>query len=69
MPPAHDFAHRRRTETEAKAKVVASVWGAKCIKFLATLAFCLGQFGRKGRIHPFLSNRPEAKQLARQGIE
>ena len=30
--------HRRRTETEAKAKVVASVWGATFIKFLAALA-------------------------------
>ena len=25
--------HRRRMETEAKAKVVASVWGAKWIQF------------------------------------
>ena len=30
--------HRRRMETEAKAKVVASVWGAKFIKFFAALA-------------------------------
>ena len=30
--------HRRRMETEGKAKVVASVWGAKFVKFLAELA-------------------------------
>ena len=30
--------NRRRIKTEAKAKVVASVWGAKCIQFLAALA-------------------------------
>ena len=40
--------HRRRVETEAKAKVVASVWGAKFIKFLAALAIFLGIFGRIG---------------------
>ena len=30
--------HRRRIETEGKAKVVASVWGAKFVQFLAALA-------------------------------
>ena len=30
--------HRRRMETEAKAKVVANVCGAKFIQFLAALA-------------------------------
>ena len=30
--------HRRRMETEGKAKVVASVWGAKFVQFLAALA-------------------------------
>ena len=30
--------HRRRMETEEKAKVDASVWGAKFIQFLAALA-------------------------------
>ena len=30
--------HRRRIEREAKAKVVASVWGADFVQFLATLA-------------------------------
>ena len=29
---------QRRMEREAKAKVIASVWGAKFIKFLAALA-------------------------------
>ena len=36
--PGKPIKHRRRMETEAKAKVVASVWGAKFIKFLAALA-------------------------------
>ena len=35
---AKSVSHRRRMETEAKAKVVASVMGAKFIQFLATLA-------------------------------
>ena len=30
--------HRRRKETEGKAKVVTSVWGAKFVQFLAALA-------------------------------
>ena len=30
--------HRRRKETEGKAKVVASVWVAKFVQFLAALA-------------------------------
>ena len=30
--------HRRRINTEEKAKVVAAVWGTKFIKFLAALA-------------------------------
>ena len=41
--------HGRRIETEGKAKVVASVWGAEFVQSLAALAkFCLGIFGRKG---------------------
>ena len=31
-------AYRRRIKTEEKAKVVASVWGAEFIQFLAALA-------------------------------
>ena len=30
--------HRRKKKIEAKAKVVASVWGTEFIKFLAALA-------------------------------
>ena len=30
--------HRRRMEREAKAKVVAFVWGAEFVQFLAALA-------------------------------
>ena len=30
--------HRRRIKTEEKAKIVASVWGAEFIQFLAALA-------------------------------
>ena len=36
--PVHQYAHRRRMETEAKAKVVPSVWGADIVQFLAALA-------------------------------
>ena len=32
------FDHRRRMEREGKAKVVASIWGANCVQFLAMLA-------------------------------
>ena len=32
------FPHRRRINTEEKAKVVAAVWGTEFIKFLAALA-------------------------------
>ena len=31
--------HRRRMKTEAKAKVVASVWGEEFTQFLAVLAY------------------------------
>ena len=51
--------HKRRMETEDKAKVVASAWGAKFIQFLAGLAVLpqsiwkkllnsAGLFGRNG---------------------
>ena len=33
--------HRRRMEREAKAKVIASVWGAHIFQFLAALAVLL----------------------------
>ena len=35
-------------EREAKAKVVASVWGADFVQFLAALAVLHGRFGRIG---------------------
>ena len=35
--------HRRRIEREAKAKVVASIWGADFVQFLATLLAVLPQ--------------------------
>ena len=38
------FRHRRRIETEGKAKVVASVWGAELNKFLAALAVLYRSF-------------------------
>ena len=64
--------HRRRTEREAKAKVVASVWRSKCIQFLAALSISyLIRFGRNGWIQPFLSTRPSQNtedSVARNGI-
>ena len=49
---------RRRMETEAKAKVVAPVWGATFIQCLATLAVLPRSIWKKGWIHPILPNRP-----------
>ena len=61
--------HRRRIELEEKAKAVASVSGAKCVQFLAALAFFPRSIYKK-RMNPTASsNSTEAKQLARQGIE
>ena len=56
-------------ETEGKAKVVASVWEAEFVQFLAALAVFLqsiwkkwlnsvGLFGGNLSIQPFLLNRP-----------
>ena len=58
--------HRRRIETEGKAKVVASVWGAEFVQFLAALAVLpssfwkkrlnsAGLFRKNSGIQPFLS--------------
>ena len=44
---AYSIKHRRRIYTEAKATVVASVWEAEFMKFLAALAI-LPRLGRKG---------------------
>ena len=59
--------HRRRIETEGKAKVVTSVWGAQFVQFLAALAVLpqsiwkkrlnsAGLFGRNGSIQPVFLN-------------
>ena len=59
---------RRRMDTEAKAKVVASVWGAEFIQFLAALAVLPRSIWKK-RLNSFQSSKStEAKQLAQQGI-
>ena len=44
----HPADHSRRMETEAKAKDVASVWGAKFIHFLAAIAVLPRSIERKG---------------------
>ena len=76
--------HRRRIETEGKAKVVASVWGAVFVQFLAALAECFAAFASvylegtvefsrsiwKKRLNSTGSFKTtETKHLARQGIE
>ena len=61
--------HRRRMETEAKTKVVASVWGAKFIPFLAALAVLPRSIWKNGMNSTFSFKSTEAKQLARQGFE
>ena len=38
MRPKKTYHHSRTIELEDKAKVVASVWGAKFVQFLAALA-------------------------------
>ena len=56
-------------ETEAKAKVVASVWGAKFVQFLAALSV-LPRSIWKNRMNSTISSKStETKQLARQEIE
>ena len=50
--------HRRRMETDTKANVVVSDWGAEFIQFLAALAVCLSRLGRIGWFQPCLPNRP-----------
>ena len=54
-----DAGYRRRIYTEEKAKVVAAVWGAECIQFLAALAI-LHQDGTKKRMNSFYP-RPGSK--------
>ena len=65
----NSYTHRRRIKTEEKAKVDASVWEGKLIKFLSELAvlhwtiwirgwIAPGWFKIKGWIDPILQNRP-----------
>ena len=62
------FSHRRRMETEAKAKVVASGWGAEFIQFLAVLAILSRHIGKNSMNSTFSSKLTEAKQLVWQEI-
>ena len=56
-------------EREAKANVVASVWGADFVQFLAALAVLTWSIW-KNRMNTTVSYKTtEAKQLAWQGIE
>ena len=51
-----DSIHRRRMETEAKLKIVASVWGTEFIPFLAMLAI-LPRSIWKNRINSTVSSK------------
>ena len=76
------WGHRRRINTEEKAKVVAAVWGTEFLQFLAALAvfhyddvknkmYILQQNDLKKIMNSsyiILQNRPSAKYLACQGI-
>ena len=53
--------HRRRMETEAKAKVVSSVWGADFIQFLAALTIFPRSIWKNRRISTFSSKSTERK--------
>ena len=63
---ALSYPHRRRIKTEAKAKVITSIWGTEFIQFLAALAILHQDDLKKETIHPILQNRPSAKQLQRR---
>ena len=56
-------------ETEAKAKVVTSVWVAEFIQFLAALAIMPRSIWKNRMNSNFSSKSTEAKDLARQRIE
>ena len=49
--------HRRRIETEGKAKVVPSVWGAEFVQFLSELAILPQSIWKNGMNSTFLPNR------------
>ena len=57
--------HRRRIETEAKAKVVTSLWGTKFIQFLAALNVFPRLIWKIKFNSSFSFKSNEAKQLAR----
>ena len=55
-----EHGHRRRIKTEAKAKVVASVWGTEFIQFLAALAIFYQDDLKTGMKKSYSSYRPGA---------
>ena len=60
---------KKKDKDRKKAKVVAAIWGKKCIQFLATLAILhQDDFEEQDELILFL-NHLGAEQLARQGIE
>ena len=71
--------HRRRINTEGKAKVVAAAWGQNCFNPCRASYFVIRRFEEWDELHQDdlkkmmnssnSSNRPSAKQLSRQGIE
>ena len=54
--------HSRRMETEAKAKVVASVWGAEFPQFLAVLGILPPSIWKTRMNSTFFSISAKAKQ-------
>ena len=60
--------HRGRMEREAKAKVVASVWGADFLPFLAAVAVFSRSVWKERLYSSYPSKSTEAKHLAQQGI-
>ena len=55
------LAHSRRMYTEAKAKVVASIWGAEFIQFLAALDILPQTIWKNGLNSSFYFKSTEAK--------
>ena len=56
--------HRRRIETEGKAKIVASVWGANFLNFFAALAVLYLSIWKKQFNSTVSFKSTETKQLA-----
>ena len=64
------YGHRRRIGTEAEAKVVESIWGAKLVQFLAALAVLPRSILKKRLNSSYSSNRPrQTRYIARQEID